>query len=167
LTCPSGNLTTIDEEVHVLLTRGCSVKDAVARSAAFLRVVSKWGSAIDAALATIVKTIVTDDKFSWKEGGHTDKVRARQQVPRCWQPLSPRLDTRADIDREIQKLSEQLMDTYGAAAAATLTDVVGGGSMGGSFIGYGGAGGRGSQMGGPGAGNGVEEDDYFCMGPGV
>ena len=151
----------------MLVTRGCSVQDAVAIAAAFLRVGTKLGSAIDAALATWLKTTVTDDTFNWKEGGHSEHVGARQQSPSCWQLLLPRLDTRAGIDKEVQKLSEQLMDIYEAAAAAALADVVGGGSMGGSVIGDGGTGGGASQIGGPGAGQRVGEDDDFGMGPGV
>jgi len=78
LTCPSGNLTAIDERKHVLVTCGCLVKDAVAIAAAFLRVGTKLGSAIDAAVVTSLKTIVTDDTFNWKGGGHPDHVGARQ-----------------------------------------------------------------------------------------
>jgi len=149
LTSPSGELAA-GERTHVQVTRGCLVKDAVAIASAFLRVNTKLGSANDAALASSLKKIMTDTAFNWREGGHSDHVGARQSGPGCWKLLLPRLDTRVTIDKEVQKLSEEMMDLYEAAAGAALAATAAGGASDGALLGAAAASGGGGGGGGGG-----------------
>lgn len=117
--CATGRLLRVGvdeppQRTSVLTTDGCFIKDAEDALNEYARVSYSWSDNTLAAAGNTLREAATDLTFNWHALTPPDVVGTRINGPGAWRLLLPRLSTRADVDLEVQKMSEENMDLLDA-----------------------------------------------------